>query len=239
MNKTLKKTLKGLKPPKVPDRVKLLSLLAIILVVGAPALVSIIDDSMNVDYLADTVLYDTDHSVLSKALGPDNPAVDIVYLSATDNAGVNVISLIDNGDLAVIDRYRFIGFDMEPIKSGASIISVTLNVETTSAVKFATNAPAGTTPIYRSMTQSETDPYTWTVDLTSVEIAKFKSDVYNYIYFTVPCNEAYVELQATAYTFTTVPYGEIIIGATGAVLLLCALLATPYFGVFKKKGVKS
>lgn len=41
------------------------------------------------------------------------------------------------------------------------------------------------------------------------------------------------------YGSVMIPYAEIIIGLSGIVLMLCALFATPWFGFFKKKGVKS
>ena len=231
MNKTLKKTLKGLKPPKVPDRVKLLSLLAIVLVVGAPALVSIIDDSYAVD-LNQSVEYDYDkvrfvsyekvsniQLILDHLYDPVSGTYTVVYPAGASSSDYKSIVLEYTGTNFFDGSVRQLRFspsfeagkvydyffsDRNGVYDGSDWV---ISVSTVDNILNSQRNPRSVST-YIVPVEGESLPAAFTVDFEVIKV-------------------------------TSLPYGEIIIGATGAILLLCALLATPYFGVFKKKGVKS
>lgn len=231
MNKSNK-----IKMPKVPDRVKLLSLLAIVLVVGAPALVSIIDDSATYEYTNDIVLYDVPSEMASYARVPDS-MISVSQIPASDNNGVHFIAIDDQSLASSVTYIRFYGIDMAPLTDGAtSLTIVTEAAPDTIRLGAKSN---GSNPIWSRFVQSADDPTVWTYDLSSIERAMFASDNIDRIYIDFYGALGSADMKISAAGSQSIAYGEIIIGATGAVLLLCALLATPYFGVFKKKGVKS
>lgn len=91
------KKLKRLKPPPVPGQVKLLSLLAIVLVCGAPALVSVIDDSMQSEQMLAMGSY-TEGETLGLGLKwdtdtPEDAVKSFSFMPASENDGTNVFVL--------------------------------------------------------------------------------------------------------------------------------------------------
>lgn len=245
MNKTLKKTLKGLKPPKVPDRVKLLSLLAIVLVVGAPALISTIDDSMSDVYYTAVDSPDSlgDPYLFKIAATPPDTEIKYSLLSADENDGTNVFLLNDVSKGQYIGRMELAKFDNTLFDNKVS--KIIINLEGTDFKKlYLSVSGVGATYFlnFENVVEAGIPTDTYILELSSLDLVKLKNPdvtIKPMVSFDDGEFSGIISWDFTTYTSNTIAYGEIIIGATGAILLLCALFATPYFGVFKKKGVKS
>lgn len=232
---SLKKKLKRLKPPPVPGQVKLLSLLAIVLVCGAPALVSVIDDSYTYEGSSEIQLLDvpSDKSSYVRAPTAEDPinSADVSYIPASENDGTFLMALNDPSEANNVTYARFYGIDMAPLTSGMGTIKVVTSCDPTDVQIVLFSDDVSSSPIY--LTQSEVDPSVWTTSLDSIDLIKLRSGTYENMFVVMGGQNELFDMEIFAVGDYVIPYGEIIIGATGAILCFCALMATPWFGTGK------
>jgi len=212
-----------------------MSLMAIILICAAPALVSVIDDTYVYEGTSEVQLVDTDIAPMSsfiRAPTPEDPVnnASASYIPASENDGTFVLVLNDSSEINNVTYARFDGIDVAPLMSGtglkvvtsSDLIRVTVNL-------YNSDDDTLNSQIY--LTQSEADTSVWSKSLSSVDLVKIRSGAYDYamVYMVGP-NELY-DMEIYSVGEYLIPYGEIVVGATGALLLICALFATPYFGL--------
>ena len=237
MKKTTKRkiTTTAKRVVKPPSQSVVLSLMALILIVGAPALVSVIDDY--------TVPFEFESDLSVKSLDD----LKIISHQPTKVNGVNTTveekaTIIRDGNSysivhAVTGSYGWIyikDFDNTMVKDGVSKIVVTTSSPINIDIRFYNGAVFDTFSLSRDDTNT-----VHTLELSSVDIAKIRSypvDAMDVILCGVvaddhPFDEAVTTVTVSAYGNVMIPYGEIIIGATGAILIVCALFATPWFGI--------
>lgn len=217
---------------RMPNNAVVMSMMAVILVCAAPALVSIIDDSYTYEGSLETQLLDVpstkDSYVRIIEEGVDKNA-DVSYIPASENDGTYVMVLNDPSDLDNATYARFYGIDMAPLMSGAGEIKVVTSCDATHVRIGLESSDDGTSNSWKNLIQSETDPSVWTRSLPSTELIKLEAGAYDFIYIDIHAQSELYDMQIFATGEYVIPYGEIIIGATGALLLICALLATPWF----------
>ncbi len=216
---------------------KLLSLLAIVLVVGAPALVSVIDDSVNQEY-----------DILQV---PDYRDTPMIYPNNTRIQG-DVVSPSDLGVEIIRDDNTITVLSDTPGYSGILSISLLDKSIITSASKIVIKSSTEYSGIYLEAGDHDVfgiydpDMHQYEFALSSIDRHYIMSTDSDYLFVNLVNTSAsgntfsaVESLTIEIYGSTIIPYAEIIIGLSGIVLMLCALFATPWFGVFKKKGVKS
>lgn len=212
---------------RAPSAPMVMSLMALILIVGAPALVSMIDNSINEDYAVEVALDDT-NAFGSYDMGSTFPvASDVVTILPSD--GGWMISPLDQSKVPTITAYRMY-YDGSAFSSAdPTIVTVSLSGTPTSVVfRFTTDTGAQVFPMVLG------DDGSYSITLTSADKILLTSGSVNkvMIFATYQAGTAPAVFSGavTAYSMVTVPYAEIIVGATGALLIVCALLATPWLG---------
>ena len=215
---------------------KLLSLLAIVLVVGAPALVSVIDDSVNQEY---DILQVPDYSD-PPLIYPNNTRIQGEVVSASD-LGVEVIR--DDNTITILSDTPGYSGVLTMFLLDKSIITSASKIVIKSAEYSDIFLEAGDHDVHGIY---DSDMHQYVFALSSIDRHYIMSTDSDYlgvnIVNTSASGNTYSAVESLTieiYGSTIIPYAEIIIGLSGIVLMLCALFATPWFGVFKKKGVKS
>lgn len=222
--------------PRIPENAKIMSLMALILICAAPALVSVIDDQINDEYAAEVALDDTGaYAVYDMGLISVSAPGDVAAVLPSD-AGSWMISAIDSTVVPTITAYRMYYTATAFETADPSIINVDV-AGTPKAVtlRMVYDGGAVTLPM-------TSDNGIYSVTLSSVDkILLATSNITTVMFFvtyeagTAP---AVFTADVTAFTVGTVPYAEIIVGATGALLLICAIFATPWFGMGGYTGSK-
>lgn len=224
---------------KLPSRVVALSFVACLVVVGAPALVSIIDDSYveSYDFTYSAVPVEDDFRLASYSI--KTPAGES-YSDPT------VVMVVNDGVFSIIgpeENYRgwliVFGFDKSVIDDGVGKIILTGNF--TKAPSFRIVTGTDSTHDVLSTRIGDTDQYE--IVFSSVDKIKIRASESDEFYLRIGSSSTDFHPEVLSFTVdlvqnTVIPYGEIIIGATGAILLLCALFATPFFGVKGYTGKK-
>lgn len=241
------KKLKRLKPPPVPGQVKLLSLLAIVLVCGAPALVSVIDDSMQSEQMLAMGSY-TEGETLGLSLSwetntPEDAVKSFSFMPASENDGTNVFVLdaISSKDYMVSINS---GVYIDSADFDAGVSKIVLNFDgDVSSIRFVpmiADVPYSFVNFTQIMTTdelgNEIGTNSWELELDQVMLTKLRANDANgslQIYVGDDFDGTLTWTSET-YRYTTIAYGEIIIGATGALLCFCALMATPWFGIGRR-----
>jgi len=213
-----------------------MSLMALILIIGAPALVSVIDDSAQSDHMIAMGSYTEDpttYGVLSLTWKADTPAEaykTFSFLAASENDGTNVFVLNALTSKAYFDRINAgIFVDSSDFAAGVSkiILHFDGDVKSIRFIPSADNLPYS----FASFKQID-DTNTWVLDIDQVMLAKLKAnDAKGSIQIYVGEDfDGTLSWTSETYASTTIPYGEIIVGATGVLLIVCAILATPWVG---------
>lgn len=228
----MKKVKNGIKRAfRLPGNAAVMTMMAVILVCAAPALVSIIDDSYNEVYYAETIILEKDLAVnnyVRTSIEGVSGTADFSYIAASVNDGVHIMTLEDPADITDVVFYRFADLDFSSLVSGASKISV-VTESAPANIRFGAMSDNVLSTLFSvSLTQSEVDPTVWSVDLTQIQMAQLRSGIVESVFFDVYADTEYVDLRISTFKGVVLPYGEIIIGATGALLLVCAILATPW-----------
>lgn len=216
-----------------PGNAVVMSMMAVILVCAAPALVSVIDDTYTYEGTSEIQLLDSPIPVHKgsyiRAPEAEMGYAAASYIPASENDGTFVIAVNDPLVTANdVSRARFFGIDMTPLTSGIGDIKVVTTCDATEVfLGFFNEEDSGSISLIRS----ESDPSVWTGSLSSVDLVKFRSGVYDYISVDIVGQNELFDMQIFAVGEYVIPYGEIIIGATGVLLMVCALLATPWYGL--------
>lgn len=218
---------------RLPNNAVVMSMMAVILVCAAPALVSVIDDSHNEVYDVETIILEKDLAVnnyVRTSIEGVPGTADFGYIAASVNDGVHIMTLEDPADITDVVFYRFADLDFSSLVSGASKISV-VTESAPANIRFGAMSDDVLSTLFSvSLTQSEVDPTVWSVDLNQIQMAQLRSGIVESVFFDVYADTEYVDLRISTFKGVVLPYGEIIIGATGALLIICALMATPWFG---------
>lgn len=205
-----------------------MSMMAVILVFAAPALVSVIDDSYSYEGSLETQLLDIPDTGDASILLVEGENPDISYIPASENDGTFVIALNDSSLVSDVKCARFNGIDMAPIISGTGAVKVVTPSDVTKVNVVLHGLSGG---VVLTLDQSESDPSVWTGSFSSVDLVKLRSEEYYTMWVDLFGPNEYFEMEVFAVGEYVIPYGEIIIGGAGVLLMVCALLATPWFGL--------
>lgn len=219
----------NLKKLKIPSNARLMSLMAIILICAAPALVSTIDDKVSASF----------ESQIDGLVELDE--FNIFVGSSADVALKTVSSIKDNGSYTValdtpatastVSCYTFDGFSKSAMADVTKIV-LTFDTDKIEQIRFIFG---GTLVLFENVADADGNPTTtWTYELSSIDKARIQSDVGFIgirVLFALGDAPAALTMDYETFGASSIAYGEIIVGATGALLLICALFATPYFGL--------
>jgi hypothetical protein len=227
---------------RLPSNAVVMSLMAVILVCAAPAVVSMIDDSMESEHMvamgsyteAETpglgLMWDTDT--------PEEAVKSFSFIPASENEGTNVFVL----DAISSKEFMYsinsgVLIDNADFEAGVSKIVLNFDGDVSSIrfVPIIEGAPYSFVLFTQIMTTdelgNEIGTNSWELELDQIMLTKLRSNGANaslQIYVGDDFDGTLTWTSET-YKFTTIPYGEMIIGATGVMLLVCAILATPWF----------
>lgn len=214
-----------LRVPRIPENAKIMSLMAIILICAAPALVSIIDDS-------DTQVMHTADGFKFVDRGTDNLFVqnwesetpeNLIKTYTTSEIGSFIFSFDSSAASDYVRVYEIRNLDFD---EGLTKIDISVS-EPISSIRLKVD----NIMFYVFEGVSDTD---FSLDVDQIAALNLTSgDSVSILIYTLAEYDygPGIIVDATTYYGTTIPYGEIIVGATGALLLICALFATPYFGL--------
>lgn len=237
MKKTTKRkiTTTAKRVVKPPSQSVVLSLMALILIVGAPAIVSMIDDSYNENIDVVTALN-------------DDVSISVLYNTTPEGVNKEYTSLINETDVSIAfsssDALEYINYYLiTSISTSVFDNADSIKIYTTEKINtdYATiQAKSATDTLFNFGTltvleDSEGDPIGYEFSLSSYEKVLMKNK--NIKTFTMRLNATVdkgtplKEFDIQIVQGATIPYAEIIIGATGAILIMCAIFATPWFGL--------
>jgi hypothetical protein len=211
-----------------------MSLMALILIIGAPALVSVIDDDIAYDGAR---IYDYDDStvfsgsIAGRTIGDtngENPLASVTTSIFTPTeSGTGYIFNLDHTNLPL--WYIRAACDLKDlIEDGVRIITVT-----------APDVVHLTYVADKSYRFVETAENIYTLNISSVDAVSILSFTGNEVLtFGFSDNVLPTSLPATGIfefdlemkEYYSIAYGELIVGATGVLLIVCAILATPWVG---------
>lgn len=212
---------------RLPSNAVVMSMMAVILVCAAPALVSIIDDSYSASIetpVNGLVPLDEKYTVYV-----DSPADPIdKTVSVVSDDGAYIVALDKPSIASTVRYYSFDWFSKSALADVTKIV-LTIDSDKVSSIRFSFG---GTWKEFVNVADANGDPTTtWVFEPSSIDRARMQSDVGFIgirILFPVGDAPAALTMEYDTYGTTSIPYGEIIIGATGALLLVCAILATPW-----------
>lgn len=233
------------KAVRLPPNHTAMSLLAVILVIGAPALVSTLNDDITYDYIQTRVMYEletTEESLNSYCRIGDEGTLStpITYVGASMNNGVHSIAINDTSLASQIRYYRVHNIDFDTIKDGGDKVILTSTADI-SGIRFGALSGMEGVSICERFTnvlnEDGTPSDVWEYTIRPTDMVKFRGDMYTQIYIDIFTKAPLVDFTLETVKSNTVVVSEIIIGATGAALMLCAVLAMPWFG-FAPNGRK-
>lgn len=203
-----------------------MSLMAIILICAAPALVSSIDDSTTYSY--DSVV-PGNQEILKQFVAFDaETPVDVVKTYSSVVSDTGLIGVLDSTAAADYIRYIDYKYDSSLIPTFDSMVVTSTDFQTV----YLTMVYNGVTQNVGTFDRVSDGEYVYILD--SVEKVKLQSDKCTEIGLKGKFIDDATDNWTVDIGYATteyIPYGEIIVGATGALLLICALFATPYFGL--------
>lgn len=215
---------------KPPSQAVVLSIMACILIVGAPALVSMIDESYTEEYTYEGVFFDDEVKVSPYG---NTETVTLTVISDENNLKVSV----DQHTLAdTISQLIVKNIDPNVFANMGELVIYT-DVQLTNdwtRVKM-TNGGIVTSAllITETITNEDNELVGYKYVPTVHQLIKLKNADYIEMSIQIPeeSRSMFYDFDFIPYYSDVINYGEIIIGFTGAVLILCALFATPYFGL--------
>ncbi len=221
---------------RLPNNAVVMSLMAALLVVGAPTLVSIIDDSYSadVDIVSDLSFIE---GVPNVGYYWDPSAPEETVKTVTELIVGNNISFAVNDPESAEYLLHVMIKNIDPASfrdvSKTTIYSDALTWHSTSGRMTLTFDDASTIVFYdfTALTDADGAVIGYEKEYSSYEKVLLSSDDLASVSFNFSNVEksVYREFEIVNEIGMTIPYGEIIIGATGALLLICALFATPWF----------
>lgn len=209
-----------------PSNAVVMSMMAVILVCAAPALVSIIDDSdKTIIHTADGLNFkDSDISNYSIPFWKSDTPVDLVKTYAASDIGSIVYSFDSPEASDYVRVYEIRNLDFSD--KGLTKIDVSVS-EPIDSIRLKVDSMI----FYDFAKISDTD---YSLDVNQITALNLASGdrvaVLIYTLAEYDYGSGFV-VDSSTYYGTTIAYGEIIIGGTGVLLMVCALLATPWFGV--------
>lgn len=222
---------------RLPSNAAVMTMMAVILVCAAPALVSIIDDSAQSDHMIAMGSYTEDDLsapwVRKMADAPADADMTFSYIPSSDNNGTHVFTLNDLANKAHVSVIDGIKIDSAVFDAGVSRIVLNFSGTDVDSVRLVTTIPGGTYSFVWFTEVLDADGIgtnSFVCDLDSYQLTKIKANDLSpgiAIAFDGGFSGVF-EMTSETYASTTIPYGEIIIGATGALLIICAILATPW-----------
>ncbi len=226
-----------LRVPRIPENAKIMSLMAIILICAAPALVSVIDDSMSSQVMTKNIPFEDE----------DNLAITYVDTSGVWQTGAKLASLypsmndgsyfytVSNPEDAASVRMISIHSVAPTEIPNFDRMTITIDGDQPTSSYFSVNSSTSpTTHPRHNIYAIESAPGVWVIDADSIDRAKLGASQYDTWSLMIIYDGGLTtgsSVTVETYTASTIAYGEIIVGATGALLLICALFATPYFGL--------
>lgn len=200
---------------RLPSNAVVMSMMAVILVCAAPALVSVIDDTLSYEHT-----YEAD-------LDPD------LYTAVARATGVTPLSLsyvVDPVDSSIVTFVFPAGSD--PSEYTYVQISNEMKVFDGDVRNLKFTVTGVPTSVYVNGVKGSDNSYfatlsdgVFSTDVTTVDNARLTDSPFT---FQVHGFEESFTVDIDVEKSTSIAYGEIIIGATGALLLICAILATPW-----------
>jgi len=213
----------------LPNNAVVMSMMAVILVCAAPAVVSMIDDSYTTDVSVLSTFDDEDITVNYKVSEEWAVPGSLSMLKPSENNGSYLFAANVADDVPLITSITINGFEISDFENLGRIEMTTNSAP--SAITFYVGGDGVTS--HSIPGNYDADTQVWNFDLDSVDRAKIGSDGYTSVILTMRYTAgtalSATELVIVPYGTMTISYGEIIIGATGVLLLICALLATPWF----------
>jgi len=208
---------------KPPSQSVILSLMALILIVGAPALIAMID---NEDSTHDLIVKSDISSYF------DDGRFYGVWHEKPDDVTVSYDGLVDGNTVVITaDYYDYSGsFDIGDLDVSLLTDLAKLELRSSEILNVGFRTSIILEDGYRIQSSISEDGVL-TFSPSSVDLIKISnSEIFN-IRITPTDPTSVIELEFTPYYQYTIPYGEIIIGATGVLLMVCAIFATPWFGI--------
>jgi len=211
---------------RLPNNAVVMSMMAVILVCAAPALVSVIDDTVNEQYdmplspeFIDPRINSINMSLQGEPVEGTDLGIDIIRED-------NVITVLSStpGYKGTLSTFVM---DKAIVKDVSKIVITSSSEHSLLLIESGGHNISGT---------YDSDLGQYTFSLSSIEkhyIMQTASDDLAINVIDTPLSgntfEAVETFTIEVYGSVMIPYAEIIIGATGALLLICALLATPWF----------
>jgi len=234
--KNKSKVIRAFRTPSAPV---VMSLMALILVIAAPALVSSIDDSYNQDILVTNTLVAADDTGLSASIywNTSTPVdTDKTYSTLIDGNNVSY-ALSSASSKQYVGLYKLLNIDPSVFSSISKLtINTSVDLHPMSRAQLTTDAGAtipmyGFTGIFDANNilvgyEKEFSSY----EKTLISGSNIKSVGILLQILTDGTASEYAQFEINPEIGTTIPYAEIIVGATGALLIVCAILATPWVG---------
>lgn len=214
----------------MPGNAVVMSMMAVILLCGAPALVSMIDDSYSASIetpVNGLVPQDTGYKVyLGASANPEDKTVSVV-----NEDGTYIVAMDNPATAPTVTYYTFDGFKKSALSDVTKIV-LTIDSDKVKSIRFIYGNTWKTFTNVVDANGNSTN--TWIFEPSSVDKARIQSDVGFIgirVLFAVGDAPASLIMEYDTYGTTSIAYGEIIIGATGVLLLICAFLATPWVGL--------
>jgi len=234
--KNKSKVIRAFRAPSAPV---VMSLMALILIIGAPALVSMIDDSAQSEHMIPLGSYTEDDLsapwVRKMVDAPADADMTFSYISGADNGGTHVFTLNTLANKAYVNAIEGIKIDNSVFDGGVSRVILSFDGSDVLDVRLVTSIPGESYSYVRFVEILDADGVGTNVfvcDLDSYQLTKIKANDLSpgiAIGFNGGFSGVF-EMTSETYASTTIPYGEIIVGATGVLLIVCAILATPWVG---------
>ena len=218
-----------LRVPRIPENAKIMSLMAIILICAAPALVSTIDDKASASFESQIDgLAELDNFKIY--VGSDADITERT-LSSINTDGSYTVALDTPATASTVIYYTFDNFSKSAMADVTKIV-LTFDTDKIEEIRFIFG---GIWNRFENVADADGNPTTtWTYELSSIDKARIQSDVGFIgirVLFALGDAPAALTMDYETFGASSIAYGEIIVGATGALLLICALFATPYFGL--------
>lgn len=215
----------------IPYNTQIFSMFAIILIIGAPAVVSMIDDSYTTDVSVLSTFDDEDITVNYKMSEEWAVPGALSMLKPSENNGSYLFAANVADDVPLITWIFIDGFEISDFENLGRIEMTTNSVP--SSITFYVIGDGLTSHSIAGNYDADTE--VWNFDFDSVDRAKIGSDGYTSVTllltYTAGTALSFTELTIVPYGTMIISYGEIIIGLTGGLLLICALFSTPWFGI--------
>lgn len=208
---------------RLPSNAVVMSMMAVILVCAAPALVSIIDESdSSVMYTKDGLNFkDSDISNLCVQIWRSEAPENLNKTYATSDIGSFIFSFDSPSASDYVLSYEIRNLDF----SDKGLTKI--DVSTSDPIKVV-RLKVNNIKFYDFAKISDTEHILDVDQIAALNIASGdKVAIVIYTLAEYDYGPGFI-IDSTAYYGTTIPYGEIIIGATGALLIVCAILATPW-----------